>query len=147
MRGGRGGHYGGGRNSTVEFVSNICEGDTPTTCDFPPHGGSGGGYPGEESAVVSTSGIFVCRIRTNPNTQEVDTFSVCIPEDKGIAVMMFVLNPVNAPATSWIVMEIPRWMRMEMPLWVLSSQSREWMTISAFPHRLRRTWWNAATAL
>ena len=82
---GRGGPFGCGRNSTVEFVSNICEGHTPTTCDLPPRGGEGGGYPSEESAVVSTSGIFVCRTRTNPNTQEVDAFSMCIPEDKGIA--------------------------------------------------------------
>jgi hypothetical protein len=107
MRGGGGGHGGrfgggpfggGGGNgdgSTVEFVSSICDGLTPTTCDIPPRrgGGHGDGSAGttgsgnrNNTVIVAptSSGIFVCRTRTNPHTQEVTTFSMCIPEDKGI---------------------------------------------------------------
>ena len=85
--GGRGGPYGGGgggggRNSTVAFISTVCDGVTPTTCELPPRRGGGGGS--SNATVTPTSGIFVCRTHTNPNNLEVNTFSTCIPEDKGI---------------------------------------------------------------
>jgi hypothetical protein len=98
--GGRGGPFGGGgggggAGSYVDFVSTICDGLTPTTCDIhPPRGGArGGGHGGGSgttgsgnniTVVAPTSGIFVCRTSTNPRTQEVTTFSMCIPKDKGI---------------------------------------------------------------
>jgi hypothetical protein len=77
LNGGRGGAQGHGghgnrpNGDNLNFTSIACDaaqGDNVETCDHP----------------KSDESLFVCRERTDPSTNEVNSISVCIPTDKSL---------------------------------------------------------------